>query len=48
MLVLRSARRPDLNSMLQIEKLKTIFNQKKQLRVIGHNPNSTKFQLANV
>lgn len=28
MLVLRSARRPDLSSMLQIEKSKTIFNQK--------------------
>lgn len=28
MLVLHSARRPDLSSMLLIEKSKTIFNQK--------------------
>lgn len=38
MLVLRSTRRLDFISKLHIEKSK--------LRVIGHNPNSTKFQLA--
>lgn len=40
MLVLRSTRRSDFILKLQIEKSK--------LRVIGHNPNSTKFQLATV
>lgn len=35
MLVLRSARRPDLSSMLQIEKSKTIFNQKNNCAWLG-------------
>lgn len=35
MLVLRSARRPDLSSMLPIEKSKTIFNQKNNCAWLG-------------